>query len=299
MTSIRLLALDIDGTSLTSEGEFSARNRSAIERARQAGVKVVLVTGRRFGSARALLHEIELDLPLVSHNGALTKDVETLRTIDYHPLERDIAREVVLVGRSHGIDLLCCDDPHGLGKVVIEGISETNLAQRRYLERYREAVVKVTDLVEYLDHSPIQMMFSGPCDPMDHFADHLTRLLAGRIQIFKTRYRSSNLTILDALSLTASKGASLAAMAQLDGLDRSQVMAIGDNHNDLSMLRYAGVSVVMANADEELRQMEFAVTASNSEDGVALAIDKFIFGGDSAWERQADNHHDQQPKEME
>lgn len=277
MSSIKLLALDIDGTLLTPAGELTARNRAAIDRARQAGVLVVLVTGRRFGSARALMQENQLDLPLVSHNGALTKDIETLKTLDYHPLDEGTAREIVHFGRLHGVDQLCCDDPHGHGKLVIEGISESNLALRRYLDRYRESVVEVENLLNYLDHSPIQLMFSGPCDPMDVFASLLSEQLGDRIQLFKTRYRAANLTILDALSPTASKGRSLAAIARLNGIDRAEVMAVGDNHNDLTMLRFAGTGVVMANAEEELRQMDFAVTLSNEEDGVAVAIERYIF----------------------
>ena len=278
MSSIKLIALDIDGTLLTPQGELTERNRAAIVRARAAGVMVVLVTGRRFGSARALLLEKELDLPLVSHNGALTKDIETLETLDYHPLDADIAREIIRLGREDGADILCCDDPHGLGKLVIEGVSPANLALRRYLDRYRDAVVEVTDLFDYVDHAPIQLMFSGACAPMDALAERLTTLIGDRIQLFKTRYRTADLTILDALSPTASKGGSLAAIATQHAIDPAEIMAIGDNHNDLTMLRYAGLGVVMANAEEELRRLDFVVTASNEENGVALAIERFIFG---------------------
>lgn len=278
ISSIRMLALDIDGTLLTPEGELTDSNRLAIERARNAGVIVVLVTGRRFGSAAALMSEKQLDLPLVSHNGALTKDTTTLATLDYHPLDRETAREIVRIGRENRVDLLCCDDPDGVGRLVIEGISTTNLPLRRYLDRYRESVVEVADLLDYLDHPPIQMMFSGGCEEMDRFGDNLTGLVGSRVRLFRTRYRSSNLTILDALSPTASKGASLASLASQHGIAREEVMAIGDNHNDLTMLGYAGIGVLMANAEEELKQLNFAVTGSNREDGVAQAIDRFIFG---------------------
>jgi hydroxymethylpyrimidine pyrophosphatase-like HAD family hydrolase len=100
--------------------------------------------------------------------------------------------------------------------------------------------------------------------------------MGDRIQLFKTRYRSVDLTILDALSVTASKGASLALIGRRHGIEREEIMAIGDNHNDLTMLRYAAVGVVMANADDELKSMGFAITTSNEEDGVAEAIEKYI-----------------------
>ena len=91
---IKLLALDIDGTLITSRGELTERNREAIEQARQRGVHVVLVTGRRFGSAHLLLQELQLDLPVVSHNGALTKDTRTLETIRTETFEGDLPRNV-------------------------------------------------------------------------------------------------------------------------------------------------------------------------------------------------------------
>ncbi len=278
MSAIKLIALDIDGTLLTPQGELTPRNRAAIERARRAGVVVVLVTGRRFGSAHALLRELELDLPLISHNGALTKDVETLETLDYHPLDEVVAREIIRIGRRDGADILCCDDPQGYGRLVIEEISPANLALHRYLNRYREAVVRVPDLLDYVDHPPIQLMFSGACAPMDELAARLGTLVGSHIQLFMTRYRSADLTILDALSPTASKGGSLATIATSYGIDPAAIMAVGDNHNDLTMLRYAVLGVVMANAEAELRQLDFALTASNEEDGVACAIERFVFG---------------------
>lgn len=273
---IKLLALDIDGTLLTHRSELTPRNRAAIEAAQAQGVKVVLVTGRRFGSAHQLIRELQLDVMLISHNGALTKDVVTLETLGYHPLNVEVAQQVVQAGRVFGADVICCDDPHGRGVMVLEGISAQNRALQRYLQKYWDSVREVDDLLGYLDHDPIQVMFSGCCDPMDEFAEQLQTALGSRIQLFKTRYRSIDLTILDALSSTASKGDSLAEVAAQHGIAREEVMAIGDNFNDLTMLRYAGKGIVMANAEDELKQMGFELTDSNEADGVAIAIEKHI-----------------------
>lgn len=273
---VKLLALDIDGTLLNPRGEITPRTLQAINQARQAGVLVVLVTGRRFGSARDLVLRLELDIPLVSHNGALTKNIETLETLDFHPLDTDLAREMIRFGRAHGVDMICNDDPHGVGTMVIESISESNKPLQRYLNQYRSAVVEVPDLVEYVQSPPIQLTVSGRCDPTEEFAERLSEAMDGQVQLFKTRYRAFDLTILDVLSTTASKGESVARMAGLHGIAQEETMAIGDNHNDLTMLSYAGLGVVMANAEDELKQMGFEQTTSNEEDGVAQAIEKFI-----------------------
>lgn len=275
---VRLLALDIDGTLLTTRGVLTPRVRASLEAARARGVTIALVTGRRFNSARLLVQELELHLsvPLISHNGALTKEVTTLETISHHSLDAEIARSIIRIGRECGVDMICCDDPHGLGTMVIEGISPDNVALQRYLDKYRDAVTEVPDLLDYVRHDPIQMMFSGRCDPMDEFADHLQAQMDGQIQLFKTRYRRADLTILDAISVAASKGAGVEDIARVQGIAREEIMAIGDNHNDLTMLRYAGTGVVMGNAEEELKQAGFIVTASNEEDGVAEAVERFI-----------------------
>lgn len=272
----KLIALDIDGTLLTTRGEITPRTSQALNQARKLGVQIVLVTGRRFGSARELLQRLELDVPLVSHNGALTKNVETLEVIDFHPLDSQLACEVIQFGRAHGVDMICNDDPHGLGTMVIEGISPDNKAMHRYLNQYRSSVVEVADLIEYVKAPPIQLTVSGRCDPTEEFELKLHEALGDQVQIFKTRYRSYDLTILDVLGQNASKGKSLATVAAKHGIAREEIMAVGDNHNDLTMLRYAGLGVVMGNAEDELKQMGFAQTASNEEDGVALAIEKFI-----------------------
>lgn len=274
---IKLLALDIDGTLLTPRGALTPRNRAAIVEARNRGVYLVLLTGRRFGSAHQLLRELGLDMPLISHNGALTKDTRTLETLNIHPLEAETASEVIRTARGFGADMICCcDEPRGIGKMVIEGVSDSNRALRRYLNKYRDSVVEVADLIEYFETPPLQVMFSGQCALMDDFAGELQSAMRGRIRIFMTRYPAVDVTILDAINVQASKGDSLAKIALERGIEREEIMAIGDNHNDLTMLHYAGVGVLMANAEEELKQLGFAATSSNDEDGVAEAIEKYI-----------------------
>jgi Cof subfamily protein (haloacid dehalogenase superfamily) len=274
---IKLLALDIDGTLLTTRGELTARNHAAISKARGAGVQVVLLTGRRFGSAYLLMQELKLQAPLISHNGALTKDLNTLETLYLYPLAIETAREMIAIARDSGVDFVCSfDEPQGVGKMVIEGISESNKSLQRYIEKYRDSVIEVADLHAHIQHPPIQVMFSGRCSRMDQFEAELQEVMGDRVRVFKTRYPSYDVTILDAVNKQASKGDSLARIAGEMGLDSGEVMAIGDNHNDLTMLRFAGLGVIMANAEDVLKEMGFPMTASNEEDGVAEAIERYI-----------------------
>jgi len=137
-------------------------------------------------------------------------------------------------------------------------------------------VLEVPDLLDYIDHAPIQIMFSGACDSMDRLGGRLNSVMNGRMQLFQTRYRSVDLTILDAISTEASKGSGLKRIADYYEIKPDEILAVGDNHNDLTMLRFAGKAVIMANAEDELKQLGFDVTDSNEEDGVARALEKYI-----------------------
>ncbi|MEW6731194.1 MAG: Cof-type HAD-IIB family hydrolase [Acidobacteriota bacterium] len=274
---IKLLALDIDGTLLNSQHKLTPRTIQSVQRVVEAGVQVVLVTGRRFHAARPFAAELGLQLPLITHNGALTKNAETLEVINYHPLDGELARELVLLGRHYQADTLCCDDPVGEGFIVFDQISPENLRLRRYLDLYREYAREVSDLYSYIENAPIQIFYCGPCAPMDRLMQRLESELTDRAKLTVTTYPAGDMTILDVINPICSKGSGLEYLATSLNIVREEIMAIGDNRNDLEMLSYAGLPVVMENAEASLKGYGFVTTASNDADGVAEAIDRFIF----------------------
>ena len=284
--AISLLALDLDGTLLNLQGRISERNLNAIQKARAKGVRVVLVTGRRFRDSRPVALELGLDIPLISHNGALTKHAETLETVAVLPLPLEAARESLRVGRDAGADALLSDDHEGLGVLIYDHLSGDNVAVHRYIawakrlhgdEEGRNAVRQVDSLENYLDHEPIHIAFSGRCEAMDQLADQLNSELGSTVKVLSTKYLEQDFTLVDVVNPAASKGAGVAAAAAEIGVGAEEIIAIGDNYNDLEMLLFAGTGVVMANAPLSLREIPgLHPTASNSEDGVALAIEKFI-----------------------
>ena len=286
--AISLLALDLDGTLLNGRGQISDRNRTAIENARAGGVHVAVVTGRRFRDARPVALELGLDVPIISHNGALTKHAETLQTVSVLPLPLKGAQHALQVGRTVNADALLHDDHEGLGAVVYDRLSGENTAVHKYLawaqrlhgeEEGPRAVRHVESLEEYLDHDPIQIAFSGSCSKMDALEELLHAEMGAAVKILGTKYPDQDFTLIDVINPAASKGAGVAATAAELGVSPDEIMAIGDNYNDLEMLLFAGTGVVMANAPLSLREIAgLHPTASNSEDGVALAIERFIIG---------------------
>jgi Cof subfamily protein (haloacid dehalogenase superfamily) len=289
--AIRLLALDLDGTLLNSRGQISSRNRVAIESARESGVRVAVVTGRRFRDSRPIALELGLDVPVIAHNGALTKHARTLETVIVMPLPFEAAHNALRIGREAGADALVSDDHQGLGVLVYDHLSGDNAPVQEYVRWARQvhgdedgsnAVREVVSLEDYLDHEPIHLAFSGGCTKMKQLEDILHRELGASVKIFCTTYPEKDFTLLDIVHPAASKGAGVAAAAKELGVAREEIMAMGDNYNDLEMLLFAGTGVVMANSALPLQEIEgLHMTASNDEDGVACAIEKFILRRES------------------
>ncbi len=282
---IRLLALDLDGTLLDSHGRISARNRRAIAAARERGVRVALVTGRRFRDARPLALELGLDVPVIAHNGALTKHARTLETVAAIHLPLAAAHAVLRVGRAHKADPLVSDDAAGPGVLLYDHIDEANRPAFEYLAWARRihgaeaaaAIVRVPSLEAYLDHPPVHIAFSGTDTAMLRLSEVLQHELAGLVKLMVTVYPAKQFGLVDVLHPDVSKGTGLAAVAREYGISRADVMAVGDNHNDVEMLEFASTRIIVANAEPALRALAGVhVTTSNDEDGVAVAIEEFI-----------------------
>lgn len=283
---IKLLALDLDGTLLDSRGKISDANREAIRAAEEKGVLVTIATGRRFRDARPVGLELELNAPLVTHNGALLKFAESLETVASSLLASETALEIVRVGKAFGGDALVSADPHGKGTLLYDRVSDDNIPLQKYIhwakylhgEEAEEAVMHVPDLSDALDgHEVIHISFSGGCERMNKMASVLAEELLDTVTILPTIYPRLDFTLIDILPPDASKGTGVEKLALLNKLTADAVMSIGDNFNDIEMLDFAETAVVMGNADPELlERAEFYTTVSNDESGVAAAIERFI-----------------------
>jgi len=285
---IKLLALDLDGTLLDSHGRIPEANRTAIRRAEESGVLVTIATGRRFRDARPIGLDLELNAPLLTHNGALIKYAQTLETVNVSLLRTPAVNEILRVGKAFGGDALVSTDPAGKGTLLYDTVSADNIPLQKYIrwsktlhgEDAERSVVHVAALENVVaNEKVIHVSFSGGCAPMADLTACLKEELAETVTILTTIYPRLDFTLIDILPPDASKGAGVEKLAAYNQLGREEVMVMGDNFNDLEMLEFAGTPVVMGNADPKLLEREeFYTTVSNDENGVAVAIEKFILG---------------------
>ena len=279
-TSIRLLALDIDGTLTDPNFHVPARNIAALRAAHESGIEIILATGRRHDYALPIARELGFPIWLISSNGALIRssDGETFFT-DRLPA-RTAAELIQYMDEFRGHAVLTFDRPAnvpGNNSLVLESADELNKTVSRWLEMNRPYIKFVSPLENALTEDPLQAMYCGRVAVMERLQQKLNQAdFLDKITVMRTQYDHRDLCILDILNRECSKGHALKRWAEERGVSREQIMAIGDNHNDREMLEFAGVAVVMGNASNELKQNGWMVTGSNEESGVAQAVEEIL-----------------------
>ena len=274
--SLRLIAVDIDGTLLNPEFHISTTDLAALRNAHAQGIEVVLVTGRRHAFALPIAKQLDFDLWLICCNGAVTRSLSG-ETFHRDMLPQQTCRELCGMMQEFRGQTVLTFDKEGRGAIVLEHLRHLEGSIQRWLEKNMEYIEFVIPIENALTTDPVQAMFCGPVALMQKALQALDR--SGLpITVVRTEYPGRDLSIVDVLNQGCSKGHALERWANHRGITRDQVMAVGDNYNDIEMLAFAGRPFIMENASEELRGRGWTLTRSNAESGVAAAIDHVLRG---------------------
>jgi HAD superfamily hydrolase (TIGR01484 family) len=284
--AVRMIAIDIDGTLLPSVGAtVSARNCRALAEAQAAGLEIVIATGRRQAYATPLLSPAGLrpDTVLITSNGTVTRTLAG-EAIDRFFLPVETARALCSALRPFGTTVFTFDR-EGPGELVVESLEQVHRRIALWVEANRPWIREVRPLERAFDtgDAPVQGMVCGTVAAMREAADWLCcSQYAPAIEAHRTEYPARDLTILDILPPGCSKGVALRRLAERRGVDPEEILAIGDNWNDLEMLQYAGHAVVMSNGAPDLvqlaREQEWEIAPGNDEDGVGRVIESVLTG---------------------
>src|SRR5437016_8148257 len=271
-TSIRVLVTDIDGTLLNPNFRISEGDRAALHAAHQCGIKIILATGRRHDYALPVAQELGIPVWMISSNCALTRSISG-ETFHADRLPATTARKLInYMDEFRGHAVLTFDRP-AQGALVLERADELHHSISRWIQHNSSYIQYVVPLEDALTEDPIQAMYCGSVARMESVQDRLNRAdFLNEMTILRTQYDSRDLCIVDILNRDCSKGHALRRLAEHHVIPREQIMAIGDNYNDLEMLEFAGFPVIMGNASEDLKQNGWKVTKSNAENGVAEAL---------------------------
>lgn len=263
---IRLMATDMDDTLLRDDWTISERTVQAIRQAQKRGVYVTIATGRMPASVRPYAQQLGIDVPVITYNGAMVQEalsekvlyrkvipIETAQNITNWLLQQDVYFHVYLKDQVFAEKMN--DWSRNYERATRVPIVETNLRKRLTLEK--EGVEKI--------------LLFGESEILKGWEDKL-HLHYGK----EVRTTQSKPYFLELIHPEVNKGAALSSLAKRLGVKQEEVLAIGDSLNDLEMIQYAGIGVAMGNARQEVKEAANVVTATNQEDGVALAIEKYV-----------------------
>ncbi len=284
--AIRLIALDVDGTLLTSAGEVSPAVRAAIREAVARGVHVTLATGRRLYAARAYAEMLGFRLPLILHGGAVIQESSTGAVLYEDAIPPAVLCETVAISRAHGYQPVLLESPAHGGRLYTGPESAENRATREYLIP-RDGVTRTDhDTLPTLGNILSIAMFDDELPPLLTLRDALIGALGERIGNLIDRPVTATASVktfaLDLFNAGCGKAKALAHLAAQEGITLAETMAIGDYLNDLAMLAAVrdggGIAIAMGNAEPELKAIATATVATNDADGVAEAIHRFVLG---------------------
>ena len=275
--AVKLIALDLDGTLLTSQKTLSPANRAALERAAAQGVHVVPATGRFY----AAMPQPVRDLPFVRYaiavNGAQLYDAGEDKVLHRAEIPPETAQRAFRYLETLPGIYDCYVDDWGYMEASLYARVDEFVQNPHVAKMIRELRQPVEDVKGYLQGRPVQKIQIFFRD-MERRALELERIPALFPELAVSSAIENNIELNDR---SATKGDALQALCDRLGLRPEETMALGDGSNDLSMIRAAGIGVAMGNACPELQEAADWVTLTNDEDGVARAVERFILKGEN------------------
>lgn len=263
----KLIALDMDGTLLNGELQLSNRTKDAINAVNKKGVNVVLSTGRMLSSAQVYARELELDNYIIASNGAVIVDgsenIIYSKNINLDKLEviMDIGKFYDVYYHFYDSNTLYTDN---YVKEIVDFYNNRDSRIDYKVIRDTKEIYEIDNLKAY------KFIF------IDNDINKLDRIKEDLVEIPEITITKSWINNVEVMDKDTSKGLGLKFLCNKLNISKEEVIAVGDNENDLSMIKYAGLGVAMGNAEEKIKKQADFITTSNNEDGVAEVIDKFI-----------------------
>jgi Cof subfamily protein (haloacid dehalogenase superfamily) len=274
--TIRLVALDLDGTLLDPFGELSDSVRVAVGALRQAGLGVVLCTGRRYRTALPMAQRLGLSGAMIVNNGVLVKDIESGKTLQHEFLPGEVFAQALALMREHGPPLVYIDGYHEGTDMLTERVESAHPFQQEYLADNTEWSRIVEDLAAAPPSQVIMLSAMADEDSLRALQRRAREALGPRVHTHSLINKNYQGHILEFLSPSSGKWTALRKLAERAGLAPEEIAAIGDDTNDVEMIRNAGLGIAMGNAVDDAREAARHVVRSNAEGGAVEAIERVL-----------------------
>jgi len=260
----KMIASDLDGTLLNDESKISERSKNAILKATEAGALFVTATGRSISSVEHFDALFEKDMPFITLNGAVIIMGKSRKILVDKYFEFPLVKDVFNLAVSRGVPVVVwtkrrlCASPECRGTWAYQKIADTDMTF-------------ISDIDELEKEGISKLLWIDSPDNIVRFHREMKERYRGRLNCYP-----SQPTFLEFVSIDTDKAIAMEEIGSIYGIDRSEMIAIGDSYNDTSMLKYAGLGIAMENAPDDVKAVCKSVTHSNNDDGVAAVIEKYF-----------------------
>ena len=268
----KILVLDLDGTLTNKKKEITEHTRETLIRAQEAGVKIVLASGRPTYGIMPLARQLELDKYegyILAYNGGQIIDCKTGELMYENVLDPAVYPYLYECAKSNGFQILSYKDEY----IISENADDQYVQHEAFLNRMPSKTVE--NFLDVINFPVAKCLIVGDPEPLAQLEPVMKKELESKMNVFR-----SEPFFLELVPKGIDKARCLAVLLEELGMTPDEMMACGDGFNDLSMIQYAGLGVAMANAQEVVRQAANYITLSNEEDGVAHAVEKFMLNAE-------------------
>ncbi len=266
-TMIKMIAVDIDGTLYNSQEHIMPLTKASLLKAHKLGIVLVLISGRSIHGLRslAIVHGIPLaHTLLIANNGGIAMDALTQTVLFETNIKKSVAQAIIRNAQHHPVTVMIPANAN-------LWVEKPNAAHVLYEAETEHLEIKTLDDLSKIDFDPGKIMITTDKNELDQYLD-----LIGEPFKSQAYFSKSDPFYINICAQGLNKGTALKRVSELMAIDASEIMAFGDNYNDLEMITYAGIGVAMGNAVEDLKKVANAVTRSNDEEGIAVFLKDYL-----------------------
>ncbi len=262
----KMIAIDLDDTLLRNDKTISVKSAQVLNEAARKGVKIILASGRTVESTYFYMQQMGLDFPVIGFQGAYVFDGMNKRVL--HEVLLDCEKALPIIQHAETLGLHC--NAYIEDKIYV---GEKNKWSQFYKENFinSSVMIQVGKLSKFINSSVIKILIAEENEILQKVKPEFEKIAGEEVNTF-----FSQPFFLEFTNKKATKGYALKVLANHYGIQKEEIIAVGDTYNDISMIEYAGLGICMGNGVEKVKEIADFVTLGNEEDGVAYAVEKFL-----------------------
>ena len=270
----KLIAIDLDGTLLTEKKKVPAENKAVLRELMSRGVEVIIATGRRYYSAKELIAELEMDEAIImANNGTIVRDMKTDNIITTRYFDHDDFYNLIREGKDRELHAITHVDHFSEGYDILVELEKNDRRYKNYLNDIANRYRTIDDLLRYSNPKALAIVYTGEFEQLREFQYNLNNKYKGKFNAYLMHNLTNVGTMLEVINARGNKWVSVMEYAMSKGIKSEEIIALGDDNNDIEMIKNAGLGIAMKNATKEVKDASDIISEkTNDESGVGFTL---------------------------